>query len=271
MNPLRPFRVILKKRKDETADIKTLTLELKGDLLTEPRPGQFTMLGYPGIGEAPVSFSSLLENNCIAHTIKSVGTATHYLDNMTEGDELLVRGPFGTGWPMEEAQGRDLLLIAGGVGLAPLRPVIMEALRKRNTFGAITLLYGARDEKSLIFTDEYALWQAGISLHLTVDEVITKAPWPAATGLITGLLEQVVLDPGRTTSFIVGPEIMMRFVCRGLELKGVSPSHIHVSLERRMKCGIAQCGHCQHAGLFVCKDGPVFPYAKVAGLMDGML
>ena len=271
MNPMKPFGAIIKKTRHETADVKTMTLELQGDLLGDPRPGQFTMLGYPGAGEAPISFSALKENGCIEHTVRAVGTATHFLDKMDEGDMLLVRGPFGNGWPMKTAQGRDLVLVAGGLGLAPLRPVIREVLAKRDFFGKVTLLYGARNEGNLLFTDEYSSWQAGIALQLTVDELVTGVPWHASTGLITGLLDRVKVDSGRTIAFVVGPELMMRFVCRGLELKGVRSSDIYVSLERRMKCGIAQCGHCQHVGLFVCKDGPVFPYARVSGMMDGLL
>ncbi len=271
MHPLKPAKAVLKNIRQETADVKTYTVQVDGAFSRELSPGQFNMVGYPGVGEAPISFSSLWEDGCIGHTVRSVGAVTAFIDKLAEGDELLLRGPYGKGWPMDIAKGRDLLLVAGGLGLAPLRPVIREVLQSRDSFGTVSLLCGARNEKNLLFTDEYEAWRKKISLFLTVDEAVTGEPWGHSVGLITGLLDRVKPDTAGTCAFVVGPEIMMRFVCRGLMLRGMQPADIFVSLERRMKCGVAQCGHCQHAGFFVCRDGPVFPYAQVTGLMDGML
>jgi sulfhydrogenase subunit gamma (sulfur reductase) len=272
VNPLKPIQAVLAGVKDENVDIKTYTLRVSDGYPDGSKPGQFNMLGYPGIGEAPISFSALSHNGEIGHTIRAAGMATRFLEKMEKGAAVLVRGPYGRGWPMEAAKGKDLVLLAGGIGLAPLRPVILEVMKQRADFGAVSVLFGARNENGLIYVDEYSAWQeAGISVLITVDELVTNKPWKHQVGLITGPVASMQMEAGKTVCFICGPEIMMRFVCRGLMLKGLPAADLYVSLERRMKCGIAQCGHCQHAGLFVCKDGPVFSYPEIAGLYDGML
>ncbi len=272
MNPLKPFRAVLKDVKDENPEVRTYTLSVQDGYPEGGRAGQFNMLGYPGIGEAPISFSGLSNDGDVQHTIRAVGMATRFIEHFEKGNSLLVRGPYGKGWPVHEARGRDLVLAAGGIGLAPLRPVIAEVMKRRGDFGSVTVLFGARNEHGLIYTDEYKTWQeSGIALHITVDELVTGQPWSHGVGLITVLLDRLGLNPVRTVAFVCGPELMMRFLCRGLMLRGVPASNLWVSLERRMKCGIAQCGHCQHVGLFVCKDGPVFPYKQVEGLYDGLL
>ncbi len=271
-NPLKPTKARLRDVKTENIDTRTYTLDVRDGYPKNVQPGQFNMLGYPGIGEAPISFSAISGNGEMQHTIKAVGLATRFLEHFNKGTDVLVRGPYGRGWPMQAAANKDLVLIAGGIGLAPLRPVIREVIARRKDFGNVAVLFGARNENSVIFSDEFATWQqAGIDLQIAVDELVTRKPWKYGTGLITVLVDGLELAPERTVAFICGPELMMRFVCRGLLLKGVAPSELYVSLERRMKCGIAQCGHCQHVGLFVCKDGPVFPYSQVDGLYDGLL
>lgn len=272
-NPLKPIKAVLTGIKDEAADVKTYRLQV-GDVLAKPsRPGQFNMVGYPGIGEAPISFSSLSRKigGEIEHTIRAVGMATHFVEKFKTGGEILVRGPYGRGWPMAEVKGKDLVLVGGGIGLAPLRPVIQEVIKNRSDYGNVFILFGARNENGLLFTDEYKEWQKAISFKVTVDELVAKKPWKHRVGLITGLIDELKLNVDKTIAFICGPEMMMRFVCKGLSLKGLPAADMYVSLERRMKCGIGQCGHCQHVGLFVCKDGPVFSYKNVAGLYDGML
>jgi NAD(P)H-flavin reductase len=272
MNALKPLEAVIKDIKAEADGVKTYALKVKDGLYQGPAPGQFNMVGLPGVGEAPISVSSLFRDGCIEHTIKAVGRVTEFIERMGKGDALHIRGPYGRGWPVGEARGKDLLLVSGGVGLAPLRPVIQAVLNDRKGFGDVSLIYGARSERHTLYMDEYDGWQAGgVSLFITVDEPVEKAAWKYSVGLITGLLDGVGLHPENTVSFICGPEIMMRFIARGLLIKGIPPSGIYVSVERRMKCGVAQCGHCQHAGLFVCRDGPVFSYREVAGLPDGML
>jgi NAD(P)H-flavin reductase len=268
---LKPEKTLIKDIKDEAEGVRTYAFSA-GDGFV-PEPGQFNMLGFPGVGEAPVSLSSIALNGGFDHTIKAVGKLTDYLASLKKGDTVFIRGPYGKGWPVRETEGKDLLLIAGGVGLAPIRPVIQTILTRRDSFGEVSLLYGARNERNLLFTHEFESWAEKISFHLTVDEVVSghKGVKGVNVGLITELLDKTKITPDRTKAFVCGPEIMMRFICRGLLLRRISPSEIYVSLERRMKCGIAHCGHCQHYGLFVCKDGPVFPYKEVRGLPDGLL
>ncbi len=272
-NPLKPIKAVLTGIKDEAVDVKTYRLQVGVDLAKASSPGQFNMIGYPGIGEAPISFSSLSRTNYgeIEHTIRAVGMATRFVDKIKKGGEILVRGPYGRGWPMSEVKGKDIVLVGGGIGLAPLRPVIQEVIKNRADYGNVFVLFGARNEKGLLFTDEYKEWRKAISFQVTVDELVTKKLLKHRVGLITGLVNELKLNVDKTIAFICGPEMMMRFVCKGLSLKGIPAADMYVSLERRMKCGIGQCGHCQHVGLFVCKDGPVFSYKNVAGLYDGLL
>lgn len=281
MNQLKPVKARIKDIKLEAEGVKTYNLTIEGSFVAAP--GQFNMVGYPGVGEAPVSLSSVVSKGCFEHTIKAVGRVTNFLNRLKKGDELLIRGPYGRGWPLNEAQGKDILLVAGGVGLAPIRPALQVILDRRKLFGDVSLIYGARNEKNVLFMDEFDKWERGISLYLTVDEVSQHPPisplgkggskggWKHNVGLVTELIDKIRIKPDSTFAFVCGPEIMMRFICRGLLMMGIAQSRLYVSLERRMKCGIAHCGHCQHFGLFVCKDGPVFSYRDVRGLPDGLL
>jgi sulfhydrogenase subunit gamma (sulfur reductase) len=277
LNQLRPIKARIRDIKTEAEEVKTYNLSIKSSFAAIP--GQFNLVGFPGVGESPISFSSVVRNGYFDHTIKAVGRVTRFLDGLKEGDELLLRGPYGKGWPLNITKGKDILLIAGGVGLAPLRPVVQEVLEKRELFGEVSLIYGARNEKNVLFMDEFDKWKKGVSLFLTVDELTQQPPayppgkgvWKHNIGLVTDLLDEVKIKPDNTIAFVCGPEIMMRFICKGLLMMGLMQSSIYVSLERRMKCGIAHCGHCQHFGLFVCKDGPVFSYKDVRGLPDGLL
>lgn len=269
MNQLKPLKARIKDIKLEAEDIKTYTLSIEGSFVAIP--GQFNMVGYPGVGEAPISFSSIVRNKSFEHTIKAVGRVTKFIDNLKKKDTVFIRGPYGRGWPMDEAINNDIILIAGGVGLAPIRPLVQMILEEREKFGDVSLLYGARNEKNLLFMDEFRKWGKSISLYLTVDEVLRPKAWKIQVGLVTELLDKIKINPSHTFAFVCGPEIMMRFICSSLLMNGIPQSRIYVSLERRMKCGVAHCGHCQHYGLFVCKDGPVFSYKEVKGLPDGLL
>lgn len=269
MNPLVPVRAHIQDVKSETDDVKTYVLSTGNGF--RAMPGQFNMLGYPGVGESPISLSSVVRNGTFTHTVRAVGRATEFLGKLQPGDDLFLRGPYGKGWPLGNARGGDILLVAGGIGLAPLRPVVQAILAEREAFGNVSLIYGAKSEKSVLFMDEFGDWGKGISLFLTVDEVSRGGSWEHDVGLVTDLLYKVNMKPAGTIAFVCGPEIMMRLVCSVLLLKDTPQSRMYVSLERRMKCGIAQCGNCQHYGLFVCKDGPVFSYAEVRGLPDGFL
>jgi NAD(P)H-flavin reductase len=269
MNPVKPLNVRIIGIKQEIEGVKTYTFSADGRFAASP--GQFNMVGYPGVGEAPISFSSFVSSGIFAHTIKAVGRVTRYFEGMKKGDELLLRGPYGRGWPMKKAEGKDVLLIAGGLGIAPMRPVVQTILAKRSLFGEVSIIYGARNEKNLLFMDEFMKWRKKISALLTVDEVMKTNAWKHHVGLVTDLLDKVRIRPDSSIAFLCGPEIMMRFVCRGLLMRNMPPSNVFVSMERRMKCGIGHCGHCQHYGLFVCRDGPVFSYSEVKGFPDGVL
>jgi len=269
MNPLKPFKAKIEDIKLEAEGVKTYTLSTGFQFTAEP--GQFNMVGYPGVGEAPISLSGIMQNGCFKHTIKSVGRVTEFLDHFMAGDEVFFRGPYGKGWPIKKAEKKDLLIVAGGVGLAPLRPVVQLISGRRELFGEVSLICGARNENNMPFMDELKEWAEKISVYLTVDEAVQREKWQHHIGLVIDLFDRIKIRPERTISFICGPEIMMRFVCRGLMMRGLSQASLYVSLERRMKCGMAQCGHCQHSGFFVCQDGPVFSYKEVRGLPDGML
>lgn len=269
-NPLLPLKAAITDIKLETKDVKTYSLFLENSSYSA-KPGQFNMLGYPGVGEAPISLSSIVSDGRFQHTIRAVGRVTEFIGRFGKGDEIYLRGPYGSCWPLEGALGGDIILVAGGVGVAPLRPVIHEILNKRESFGKVVLIYGSRSPDNILFMDEIDAWRKDIEVLLTVDEVRPYMKWEYDVGLVTGLLDKTLLDPLKTFAFICGPEIMMLFVSRGLYLRGFLPSKVYVSLERRMKCGIAHCGHCQHGSKFVCKDGPVFLYSEVTKLPDGLL
>ena len=268
--PLLPLRAVITGIQRETEDVRTYSLSLE-DSLYSAKPGQFNMVGYPGIGEAPISLSSIVSKGRFQHTIRAVGRVTKFIERFKEGDDLYLRGPYGSCWPLEDATGKDILLVAGGVGVAPLRPVVQEILRRRDSFEKVTLIYGSRSPDNMLFLSEIDMCRKDIEVFLTVDEVPPHMKWDYDVGLVTQLLDKAMLNPIKTFAFICGPEIMMLFISRGLFMRGFLPSRVYVSLERRMKCGIAQCGHCQHGSKFVCKDGPVFLYRDVSRLPDGLL
>jgi NAD(P)H-flavin reductase len=224
-------------------------------------PGQFNMLYQFGMGEVPISISGASHrDDRIVHTIRAVGTVTRAMQGLSAGANIGVRGPFGTSWPVEEAKGKDLLLIAGGIGLAPLRPVLYQALHERDAFGSITVLYGARQPSELLFSQEVAEWEAreDVDFQVTVD--MGDAGWHGHVGLVTELIRFASFDPANTLAMVCGPEIMMRFAAEAIARTGVPEERIVLSMERNMKCALGWCGHCQLGPHFVCKDGPVYPY-----------
>lgn len=268
--PLFPLKAIITDVKKETGDVRTYSL-LPENFYYRAKPGQFNMIGFPGVGEAPISLSSVVSEGKFQHTIRAVGRVTRFMERFGKGDEIHFRGPYGSYWPLEDARGEDVLIVAGGVGIAPLRPVIQEILNMRNSFGKVTLIYGSRTPDNILFMSEIEMWGKEIEVFLTVDEIPPKMRWNYDIGLVTQLIDKSAVDPLKTFAFICGPEIMMLFVSKGLFLRGFLPSRVYVSLERRMRCGIAQCGHCQHGSKFVCKDGPVFLYKDISRLPDGLL
>jgi NAD(P)H-flavin reductase len=253
----------------ETHD--TVTLEID-DSEAAPRfaPGQFNMLYLFGAGEVAISISGSPDRpETLAHTIRAVGAVTAPLVHTRRGDLIGVRGPYGSAWPVDEAEktGCDLLLLAGGIGLAPLRPVIYEVLRRRRNFGQLIVLYGARSPGDLLYRKELAQWRAypGVTVKLIVDHAAAGSS--GRVGVLTDLLGAVEFDPSETIAMACGPEVMMRFAYRELVRRGVAPARVYLSLERNMKCAIGLCGHCQFGPLFICKDGPVFTAERVESLL----
>jgi NAD(P)H-flavin reductase len=257
----RPWRVAEARR--ETRD--TVTLDLTPAAPFSFLPGQFNMLGIPGIGEVPISVSGdPADTSHVLHTIRDVGAVTHALCTALPGDEIGVRGPYGTNWPVAAATGGDLLIVAGGIGLPPLRPALYQALARRDLFGQIILLYGARTPDDLLFAHELANWRTerGVAAEVTVD---TADPdWSGNVGVVPDLIDRVPFDPGKTTAFVVGPEIMMRFTVEALLAAGVTGDRVYLSMERNMQCAAALCGHCQLGPFLLCRDGPVFCYEPLA-------
>jgi NAD(P)H-flavin reductase len=261
-----PYTV--RRRMRETAD--TFSLELTpppGAAGFTFEPGQFNMLYVFGVGEVPISISGdpAVRDNLV-HTTRSVGTVTRAMGRLKTGDALGIRGPYGAGWPLQEAAGGDVIVIAGGIGLAPLRPVIYRLLRNRAEYGRVNLLYGARTPRDILFARELERWRSrfDVEVHLTVD--LAAGEWRGNVGVVTGLVQRSSFDSSNVVALICGPEIMMRFCVMELIKRGVGEDSIYVSMERNMKCGIGLCGHCQLGPSFVCKDGPVYRYDKIKSL-----
>jgi NAD(P)H-flavin reductase len=264
-DPWRPRPARITRTRRETHDVFTLELDAP-DLAF--RPGQFNMLYLFGVGEVAVSISGDSEGGPLEHTIRAVGTVTRAMVRLGTGDTLGVRGPYGSAWPVGQAEGGDLLVVAGGVGLPPLRPVILHALRHRDRFGRVFVLYGARTPEDRVYRHELAAWEtreAGL-VRCSVDHAAPD--WRGRVGVVPELVDEVPLDPARTVAMLCGPEVMMRFAVRALAARGLPLERIYVSLERNMKCAIGLCGHCQLGPTFVCKDGPVLRFDRVAWLFD---
>ena len=261
-----PYRVL--SRVVENADSVTLHLGPVDAALPNALPGEFMMIYAFGVGEVAISTSGINSDGTLTHTIRSVGAVSAALCAAEPGATLGVRGPFGTSWGLADAAGRDLLVVAGGVGLAPLRPVVLGALAEREQYGRVILIAGARQTGDFLYAAELAAWQADSRLetHLTVDVPIHG--WQGETGFVTEPLRRLSLQPGRTTAFLCGPEPMMRFGADALIARGLAERDIRVSLERNMECGIGWCGHCQLGPLLLCRDGPVVGYDVARPLLE---
>ena len=236
------------------------------------QPGQFVMLSIPGVGEAPISVSSSpsRSNGHIELCVRRMGDVTGALHRMKPGDVVGIRGPFGHGFPIEQMRGRDLLFAPGGLGLAPLRSLINQVLDERGSFGRVIILYGAKRPAELLFRDELEQWAArdDVEFHVTVDR--GDETWTGNIGVITTLFPKITVDPRNTVAVTCGPPIMYRFVLMEMLGKGIPETQIYLSLERRMKCGVGKCGHCQINNLYCCKEGPVFTYAQIKNIPEAL-
>ena len=266
MTPL-PYRVVGRRR--ENHDNWTLELEPVADAIEPIGPGQFDMLYAYGVGEVPISTSGDVEKTgtTLVHTIRAVGAVTNALCGARPGDVLGVRGPFGNRWPIEVAYGKDLLIVAGGVGLAPLRPAFYHALAHRREFGEVTLLYGGRTPEDLLFRRELERWRARLDANVSVTVDAATTDWHGRVGVVTKLIPGARFDPEDTVAFVCGPEIMMRLTALPLVEAGIPADRIYLSMERTMRCGIGLCGHCQCGPTLVCRDGPVYTWEYLEPLM----
>jgi NAD(P)H-flavin reductase len=253
----------------ETPDTFTLEIAASGGAFPPFAPGQFSMLYAFGVGEAPISISGdPSERGRLRYTVRAVGPVTEALVTRKRDEEVGVRGPFGRGWPLDEARGRDVLLVAGGIGLAPLRPVLYHLLRDRDDYGVVTLLYGARSPKEILYGRELRAWSARPRTQILTTVDYADLRWRGNVGVVTRLFTRVRIRPDATVAMVCGPEIMMRHVADELSRRGLPPERGFLSMERNMACGSGFCGHCQLGPHFVCKDGPVFPYGRLQGWMN---
>ena len=258
-------------RREDTGDTVTVELAEPAGPVPAFAPGQFAMLTAFGVGEVPISVSGLGDSGGgrarrLEHTLRAVGAVTRALCAAQPGSLIGVRGPFGTSWDVASAAGRDIVIVAGGIGLAPLRPVVLTALADRSRYGRIVLLAGARTPGDLLYTGELERWRHdGVEVAVTVDQADTR--WSGEVGLVTALIKPAGLAPGNSMAFVCGPDVMMRVTGNALAALGIPPGRIRVSLERNMRCGAGWCGHCQLGPLLVCRDGPVVGYDRAAALM----
>ncbi len=258
-----PYRVEGVKR--ETHDTFSLDLApADGAAVTSFQPGQFNMLYVFGVGEVPISISGDPENcPALVHTTRVVGAVTKAMGALKRGDLIGVRGPFGKPWPVAEEAGRDFLIVAGGIGLAPLRPALYTLMKHREKYRKIVLLYGARTPEDILYRRELERWRGKFDLEIQVTVDRGAAGWRGNVGVVTTLIGRAQCDPANTLALVCGPEVMMRFTLMELQKRGIAQQRIFVSMERNMKCAVGFCGHCQYGPNFICKDGPVFRFDRI--------
>lgn len=265
--PLTPVPYRVTDRRVELADTVSVTLEPVDVALPAPVPGQFNMLWAFGVGEVPISLSQRsVPGGALHHTIRAVGATTRALCALEPGGVLGVRGPFGRGWDLGAARGSDVVVVAGGLGVAPVRPIVEAILDERDAFGRVVVLVGSRAPDDLLFGDLLGSWASrpDVEVRVTVDHA--GPGWSGDVGVVTGLIPRIGVGPG-ARAYVCGPEIMMRFAGKALVDAGVRPEHIQVSLERNMVCAVAHCGHCQLGPTFVCREGPVYALDTVGPLL----
>jgi sulfhydrogenase subunit gamma (sulfur reductase) len=270
-NSMRPLLGTLVGIKDLADAIKLFQVKLHGDSF-DYQPGQFAFLSAFGVGEAPFGIASIpSRSSTLEFAINRVGTVTAALHRLEPGAVVGVRGPMGNGFPLDEIRGKNVVVLGGGIGGAPLRPVIHTILDNRADYGHLAILWAARSPSLLVFTDEYDAWSAApdTELHLTVDQ--GDATWGGPVGLITALLERVAPSPDNAVAVICGPPIMIKFVILTLEKLGFAHEQMIMTLEAKMKCGLGKCGRCNLGDKFVCLDGPVFSYAQVSRFLESFV
>ena len=260
----------VRRRVHDLSDVWTLTIDMEDGRPFDFAPGQFNMLTAFGVGEAAISISGDCDRTGegLVHTIRAVGAVSRALTQLGPGDAIGIRGPYGVGWPVEEAKGQDVVIVAGGLGLAPLRPLIYSVLSRRREFGKVVLLFGSRTPEDILFRHELEEWRRRLDVEIQVTVDTAADDWYGNVGVVTTLIPHATFDPRNTIAYVCGPEIMMRFGAAALRDAGIKDECMYLSMERNMKCGIGLCGHCQIGPVFVCKDGPVFRNDKLRPLMS---
>lgn len=254
-----------------TKDEKYFKIALKGGKLLDHEPGQFVMVAIPGVGEAPLSISSSPSQvGYFELVVRKVGTFTSAMHKLEEGDQIGIRGPLGNGFPVQVLEGNDLLFVAGGLGIIPLRSIINYVVDNRRDFGKVSVLLGCKTPESLLFGNELENWNKRLDINFccTVDKA--DPDWKGNVGLITSLIPNVTIDSDRTFAIAVGPPVMYKYVLSELLKKKIPESQIYLSFERHMKCGVGHCGHCQLGGVYCCKNGPVFTYSKIKNNIEAL-
>jgi NAD(P)H-flavin reductase len=266
--PMVPRAFALGAKRRDTADTWTLELEPRDGAPLAFAPGQFTMLSAYGTGEVPISISGdPLADGPLVHTVRAVGAATRAICAARSGAVLGVRGPFGVPWPVGAVEGADVVVVAGGIGLAPLRPAILALLARRERYGRLSLLYGGRSPDQLLYMEELALWrERGLEVAVTVDSAGPE--WLSHVGVVPRLVRRALaaspaFDPAATVALVCGPEVMMRFTVAALERCGLGHDRVYASMERNMQCAIGHCGHCQLGPTLICRDGPVYRWSEL--------
>jgi NAD(P)H-flavin reductase len=257
-----PFALVSKRR--DTHDTWTLELAPRDGAPLAFAPGQFAMLSAFGTGEVPISISGDPDvEGPLVHTVRAVGLATEAICRASPGETLSVRGPFGRPWPVQEIEGADVLAIAGGIGLAPLRPAILALLARRERYGRLLLLYGGRSPDQLLYASELDQWAArGLDVAVSVDSAGPE--WLGHVGVVPRLVPRARFDPAGSVALVCGPEVMMRFTVAALARAGVDSERVYASMERNMQCGVGRCGHCQLGPTLVCRDGSVYRWSELA-------
>lgn len=268
-DPMLPMTYRIQCVKQETDD--TFTLEILPEDTRKGfsfAPGQFNMLYVFGVGEVPISISSDPDDTpLLKHTTRVVGTVTKAMRKLKRGEIMGIRGPFGSHWPVDEASGRDVVIVAGGIGLAPLRPALYRLMAEREKFRRIVLLYGTRTPEDMLYRRELEQWRGKFDLEIQVTVDRAANTWRGNVGVVTKMIPRAPFDPSNTLAMLCGPEVMMRFTVMELLKRGVAAERTYLSAERNMKCGIGFCGHCQYGPTFVCKDGPVFAFPRIASIL----
>jgi len=269
-DPMVPRMARVLRRWREAPLTWTLEIEAEPPVTSEPAfaPGQFNMLYVFGVGEAPISMSGdPARTGQLRHTIRAVGQVSSALAQLRPDAIVGVRGPFGTGWPLARAAARDVIIVAGGLGLAPLRPAIYRILAERRHYGQVSILYGTRSSDDILFQRELERWRRELDIDIAVTVDHATEQWHGHVGVVTTLIPRATFDPADCVAMVCGPEVMMRFTVAALAKAGVGDDAIYLSMERNMKCAVGLCGHCQLGGSFVCKNGPVYRYDQIRDLL----